>query len=95
MYHLSNAEAWRHFDRAYLGFAVEPHNVKLVCAQMGSHRTDSLIKELQDLWHVGVLTRDNTENETLTIDAALMWTLDDLPTYKMAFGWSTTDVTGC
>ncbi|KAK4397143.1 hypothetical protein Sango_1550900 [Sesamum angolense] len=56
---------------------------------------DSLIKELQDLWHVGVLTRDNAENETFTIHAAFMWTLDDLPTYKMAFGWSSIDATGC
>ncbi|KAL0416810.1 UNVERIFIED_CONTAM: hypothetical protein Slati_3512900 [Sesamum latifolium] len=42
-----------------------------------------LIKELQNLWHVGVLTRDSVKNETFTIRAALMWTVHDLP----LMGW--------
>ncbi|KAL0449530.1 UNVERIFIED_CONTAM: hypothetical protein Slati_1509400 [Sesamum latifolium] len=29
MYHPSDAEAWRHFDRTHPEFAAEPHNVRL------------------------------------------------------------------
>ncbi|KAL0444256.1 UNVERIFIED_CONTAM: hypothetical protein Slati_2148300 [Sesamum latifolium] len=62
-----------------------------------SHRCylESLIEELQHLWHVGVLTHDNTKNETFTMRVALMWTVNNLPAYGMAFGWSTASVMGC
>ncbi|KAL0410960.1 UNVERIFIED_CONTAM: hypothetical protein Slati_3685700 [Sesamum latifolium] len=33
-----------------------------------------LIEELQNLWHVGVLTHDNAKKETFTMCATLMWT---------------------
>ncbi|KAL0427828.1 UNVERIFIED_CONTAM: hypothetical protein Slati_2957600 [Sesamum latifolium] len=56
---------------------------------------EPLIKELQNLWHVGVQTRDNAKDETFTMRAALMWTVNDLPAYGMASGWSTTGVMGC
>ncbi|KAL2237823.1 UNVERIFIED_CONTAM: hypothetical protein Sindi_0974000 [Sesamum indicum] len=55
---------------------------------------ESLIEELQNLWHVGVLTRDSVKNETSTRRAALMWTVNDLPAYVMAFGWSSASVVG-
>ncbi|KAK4410252.1 hypothetical protein Sango_0098200 [Sesamum angolense] len=50
---------------------------------------EALIEELQNLWHVDVLTHDNVKNETFTMHAALMWTVNDLPPYGMASGWST------
>ncbi|KAK4383083.1 hypothetical protein Sango_2812100 [Sesamum angolense] len=53
------------------------------------------IDELQNLWHVGVLTYDNAKDETFMMRAALMWIVNDLPAYGMASGWSTTGVMGC
>ncbi|KAL0456409.1 UNVERIFIED_CONTAM: hypothetical protein Slati_0980100 [Sesamum latifolium] len=56
---------------------------------------EPLIEELQNLWHVGVQTRDNAKDETFTMRVALMWTVNDLPAYRMASGWSTASVMGC
>ncbi|KAL0300253.1 UNVERIFIED_CONTAM: hypothetical protein Scaly_3053500 [Sesamum calycinum] len=56
---------------------------------------EPLIEELQNLWHVGVLMWDSVKNEIFTMHAALMWTVNDLPAYGMAFGWSTVGVIGC
>ncbi|KAL0448040.1 UNVERIFIED_CONTAM: hypothetical protein Slati_1931900 [Sesamum latifolium] len=50
---------------------------------------EPLIEELQKLWHVGVLTRDSARDERFAMRAALMWTVNDLPAYGMASGWST------
>ncbi|KAL0347700.1 UNVERIFIED_CONTAM: hypothetical protein Scaly_1786000 [Sesamum calycinum] len=75
-----------------------------VSARMGLDRTDStvarilfepLIEELQNLWHVGILTLESAKNETFTMCAMLMWTVNDLPTYGMTYGWSTTGVIRC
>ncbi|KAL0430419.1 UNVERIFIED_CONTAM: hypothetical protein Sradi_0667900 [Sesamum radiatum] len=145
MCHPSDVEAWRHFDKSYPDFAVEPHNVRLaLCtdgfAPHGQYgRTYScwpviltpynfppgmcmkpeymflmmvipgpsnpkrcidiylepLIKELLQLWHVGVLTHDHATNQALMMRAALMWTINDLPAYGMASGWSTAGIMGC
>ncbi|KAL2251570.1 UNVERIFIED_CONTAM: hypothetical protein Sindi_2279300 [Sesamum indicum] len=54
-----------------------------------------LIEELLQLWHVGVRTYDNATNNAFIVPAALMWTVNDLPTYRMASGWSTACVIGC
>ncbi|KAL0416845.1 UNVERIFIED_CONTAM: hypothetical protein Slati_3516400, partial [Sesamum latifolium] len=56
---------------------------------------ESLIEELQNLWHVGVLTHDNTKNETFTMCVALMWTVNDLHAYGMVSRWSKASVMGC
>ncbi|KAL0405302.1 UNVERIFIED_CONTAM: hypothetical protein Slati_3844100 [Sesamum latifolium] len=56
---------------------------------------EPLIEELQILWHVGVLTRDSAKDEIFTMRSALMWTVNDLPAYGMASGWSTAGVMGC
>ncbi|KAL0428620.1 UNVERIFIED_CONTAM: hypothetical protein Slati_3036800 [Sesamum latifolium] len=50
---------------------------------------EPLIEELLQLWHVGVLTHDHAMNQTFMMRAALMWTVNDLPVYGMASGWST------
>ncbi|KAL0456352.1 UNVERIFIED_CONTAM: hypothetical protein Slati_0974400 [Sesamum latifolium] len=52
------------------------------------------IEESQNLWYVGVLTYDNAKNEAFTMRTALMWTVNDLPAYKMAFEWSIAGVMG-
>ncbi|KAL0313308.1 UNVERIFIED_CONTAM: hypothetical protein Sradi_5730100 [Sesamum radiatum] len=56
---------------------------------------EPLIEELQNLWHVGVLTRDSVKDETFRMRVALIWTLNDLPAYGMAFGWSSAGVMRC
>ncbi|KAL0416859.1 UNVERIFIED_CONTAM: hypothetical protein Slati_3517800 [Sesamum latifolium] len=54
-----------------------------------------LIEELQNLWHVGVLTSGSARDETFAMHAALMWIVNDLPAYGMASGWSSAGVMGC
>ncbi|KAK4392773.1 hypothetical protein Sango_2055100 [Sesamum angolense] len=56
---------------------------------------DPLIEELQNLWHVSVLTHDNAKNEKFMMHVALMWTVNDLHAYRMASGWNTAGVMGC
>ncbi|KAL0448504.1 UNVERIFIED_CONTAM: hypothetical protein Slati_1406800 [Sesamum latifolium] len=56
---------------------------------------EPLIEELLHLWHVGVRTYDHTTNNEFIMRAALMRTVNDLPTYGMASGWNTTGVMGC
>ncbi|KAL0453388.1 UNVERIFIED_CONTAM: hypothetical protein Slati_1316900 [Sesamum latifolium] len=56
---------------------------------------ESLIEELQNLWHMGVLMCDSARDETFTMRTALMLTVNDLPTYVMASGWSSVGVMGC
>ncbi|KAL0405387.1 UNVERIFIED_CONTAM: hypothetical protein Slati_3852600 [Sesamum latifolium] len=56
---------------------------------------EPLIEELQNLWHVGVLMRDSARDETFVMCAALIWTVNDLPAYGMASGWSSAGVMGC
>ncbi|KAL0324644.1 UNVERIFIED_CONTAM: hypothetical protein Scaly_2431500 [Sesamum calycinum] len=54
-----------------------------------------LIKELLQLWHVGVRTYDHATDRDFMMRAALMWIMNDLPAYGMIYGWSTTRVMGC
>ncbi|KAL0278053.1 UNVERIFIED_CONTAM: hypothetical protein Sradi_7300300, partial [Sesamum radiatum] len=51
-----------------------------------------LIKELLQLWHVGVRTYDHATDRDFMMRAALMWIVNDLPAYGMTYGWSTTRV---
>ncbi|KAL0420781.1 UNVERIFIED_CONTAM: hypothetical protein Slati_3101000 [Sesamum latifolium] len=55
---------------------------------------EPLIEELQNLWHVGVLTRDSARDETFAVRAMLMWTVNDLPAYGMTSRWSSAGVMG-
>ncbi|KAL0336386.1 UNVERIFIED_CONTAM: hypothetical protein Sradi_4850500 [Sesamum radiatum] len=56
---------------------------------------EPLIEELLQLWHVGVRTYDHTIDRAFMMQAALIWTVNDLPVYGMASGWSTAGVMGC
>ncbi|KAL0317382.1 UNVERIFIED_CONTAM: hypothetical protein Sangu_2152500 [Sesamum angustifolium] len=56
---------------------------------------EPLIEELLQLWHVGVRTCDHATDRAFIVRAALMWIVNDLPTFGMAFGWSITGVMGC
>ncbi|KAL0453832.1 UNVERIFIED_CONTAM: hypothetical protein Slati_1361300 [Sesamum latifolium] len=42
-----------------------------------------LIKELLQLWHVGVRTHNHATDNEFIMRAALMWTVNDLPAYGM------------
>ncbi|KAK4390389.1 hypothetical protein Sango_2102200 [Sesamum angolense] len=50
---------------------------------------NTLIEELLQLWHVGVRTYDHATDRAFIIGGALIWTVNDLPAYGMASGWST------
>ncbi|KAL0423236.1 UNVERIFIED_CONTAM: hypothetical protein Sradi_0858400 [Sesamum radiatum] len=56
---------------------------------------EPLIYELLQLWHVGVRTHDHAMNQAFMMRAALMCTVNDLPAYGMASGWSTAGIMGC
>ncbi|KAL0386643.1 UNVERIFIED_CONTAM: hypothetical protein Slati_4589300 [Sesamum latifolium] len=56
---------------------------------------EPLIEELLQLWHVGVRTYDHATDNEFIMRAALIWTVNEQPTYGMASGWSTTGVMGC
>ncbi|KAK4411792.1 hypothetical protein Sango_0252200 [Sesamum angolense] len=56
---------------------------------------EPLIDELLQLWHVGVRTHDHATNQVFMMRAALMCTLNDLPAYRMAYGWSITGIMRC
>ncbi|KAL0339374.1 UNVERIFIED_CONTAM: hypothetical protein Sangu_1459500 [Sesamum angustifolium] len=56
---------------------------------------ESLIEELLQLWHVGVRMYDHATDWDFMMQAALMWTVNDLPAYGMASGWSTVGVMKC
>ncbi|KAL0319891.1 UNVERIFIED_CONTAM: hypothetical protein Sradi_5250600 [Sesamum radiatum] len=144
MVYLSDAEAWRHFDRTHPDFAAEPRNIRLGLCMDGfapqgqygrtyicwpiiltpynlpprmcmsfeyvflndghprpfqseaSHRylPGAPDRRVAELWYVGVQTHDNAKDKTFTMRAALMWTVNDLPAYGMASGWSIAGVMG-
>ncbi|KAL0325353.1 UNVERIFIED_CONTAM: hypothetical protein Sradi_5104600 [Sesamum radiatum] len=50
---------------------------------------EPLIEELLQLWHVGIRTYDHAKDKAFIMRGALMWTVNDLPAYGMASGWST------
>ncbi|XP_031279787.1 uncharacterized protein LOC116138206 [Pistacia vera] len=45
-----------------------------------------LIQELQELWHYGVETFDASKKENFCMRAALLWTINDFPTYANLSG---------
>ena len=54
-----------------------------------------LIKELKELWDVGVETYDAFTNQNFILRARVMWTISDFPGYAMLSGWSTKRYLGC
>ncbi|KAL0411462.1 UNVERIFIED_CONTAM: hypothetical protein Slati_3735900 [Sesamum latifolium] len=56
---------------------------------------EPLIEELLQLWHVGVRTYNHATENKFIMQAALMWTVNDLLAYGMASRWSTAGVMGC
>ena len=54
-----------------------------------------LIHELNLLWEDGIQTFNVSKRENFQLCAALMWTINDFPSYSMMQGWSTTGVRAC
>ncbi|KAK4394429.1 hypothetical protein Sango_1597200 [Sesamum angolense] len=46
---------------------------------------EPLNDELLQLWHVGVRTYDNAPDNAFIMRAGVIWTVNDLPAYEMAF----------
>jgi len=55
----------------------------------------TLIDELTQLWSSRALTYDISRKENFIMRAALMWTINDFPTYGMLSGWSTLGKLAC
>jgi len=54
-----------------------------------------LIDELMHLWSSGALTYDISRKHNFVMRAALMWTINNFPTYGMVSGWSTHGKLAC
>jgi len=54
-----------------------------------------LIDELTQLWSSGALTYDISRKQNFVMRAALMWIINDFPTYRMLSGWSTHGKLAC
>ena len=48
-----------------------------------------LVKELRELWDVGVQAYDASSKEIFQLRVALIWTINDFPVYADLSGWST------
>ena len=55
----------------------------------------TLVEELRELWDVGVESFDTSSNTRFQLRAALMWTINDFPTYADISGWSTKGLLAC
>ncbi|XP_027188715.2 uncharacterized protein [Cicer arietinum] len=54
-----------------------------------------LVQELQELWDDEIETFDAYKKETFQLRAAVMWTINDFPTYDNLSGWSTKGQYAC
>jgi len=54
-----------------------------------------LIDELAQLWSSGALIYDISRKQNFLMRAALMWTINDFPTYGMLSSWSTHEKLAC
>ncbi|CAL2248216.1 unnamed protein product [Prunus armeniaca] len=54
-----------------------------------------LVDELKDLWTNGVRTYNKSTRKMFTLQAAVMWTVNDFPVYAMVSGWSTKGYMAC
>jgi hypothetical protein len=56
---------------------------------------EHLISELKELWNVGLSTYDASSKSKFMMRAALMWTINDFPTYGDLSGWHTKRRAAC
>ncbi|XP_047341596.1 uncharacterized protein LOC124945211 [Impatiens glandulifera] len=92
MCHPSDGDTWKSFDQAYPDFSQEVRNVRLGPKSPQKNidvYLQPLIAELKMLWSEGVRTYDVSRGDTFNMNAMLLWTINDFPTYGMLSGWST------
>jgi len=53
------------------------------------------IDELTQLWSFGALTYDISRNQNFVMRAALIWTINNFPAYRMVSGWRTYGKLAC
>ncbi|KAL0359821.1 UNVERIFIED_CONTAM: hypothetical protein Sangu_0831500, partial [Sesamum angustifolium] len=99
MYHPSDVEAWKHFDRMYPDFAEESRNVWLGLRTYGFAPHDQF-SYTYSCWPIIITPYnlppvDHSMDWAFMMRAALMWIVNDLPAYRIASGWSTAWVMGC
>ena len=41
-----------------------------------------LVEDLKELWNEGLITCDTSTQQTFKLHAALLWTINDFPTYR-------------
>ena len=56
---------------------------------------EPLVEELRELWDVGVQAYNASSKEVFQLHAALIWTINDFPTYADLLGWSTKGELAC
>ncbi|KAL0411698.1 UNVERIFIED_CONTAM: hypothetical protein Slati_3759500 [Sesamum latifolium] len=80
------------FEYIFLAVVIsDPSNPKrLIDVYLGP-----LIEELLQLFYVDLRMHDNAMNQAFMMCMALMWTVNDLPAYGIAPGWSTTGIMRC
>ena len=54
-----------------------------------------LVEELNELWDVGVEIFDVSSKESFQMRVALLWTINNFPTYGDISGWSTKGALAC
>ena len=54
-----------------------------------------LVEELKELWDIGVKMFDMSSKQSFQINATLLWTINDFPTYGDISGWSTKGAFAC
>ncbi|XP_042974597.1 uncharacterized protein LOC122306228 [Carya illinoinensis] len=81
MRHPADFESWKTFDKDH------SNDIDVYL--------QPLVDELVELWENGVRTYDASTKETFTLHAALMWTINDFPTYGNLSGWSTKGKMAC
>ena len=54
-----------------------------------------MVDELLQLWNDGVITYDASKKQNFRLRAALMWIINDFPTYGMLSRWSTAGKFAC
>ncbi|XP_050248759.1 uncharacterized protein LOC126696012 [Quercus robur] len=106
MRHPADSDAWKMFDSKHLHFSSNPRNVRLGLAVDGFNPfrimritidvyLELLVEKLRELWDVGVQAYDASSKEVFQLRAALMWTINDFPTYADLSGWSTKGELDC
>ncbi|XP_071724291.1 uncharacterized protein [Rutidosis leptorrhynchoides] len=107
--HPADGKAWKEFDVHYPEFAAFPRSIRLGLASDGFNpfRTMSTTYSIwlvmlipynlphgNELW-AGIDAYDAFAKENFKLQAALMWTINDLLAYAILSGWSTKGRIGC